>query len=139
MTQKVFLIHGWSVQETTTYQAFHAKLAENGFDPDGRDIPIARLLAIASTDEQARRVAESGAQWTTTSYAKNPNAPRREAGETDPVQRYVDEVILWGCPERVADLLLEYEADKQLNYLLCAPLSNQTFELFTDEVLPRLS
>lgn len=30
--QKVFLIHGWSVKETTTYQALHMKLAEHGFD-----------------------------------------------------------------------------------------------------------
>jgi alkanesulfonate monooxygenase SsuD/methylene tetrahydromethanopterin reductase-like flavin-dependent oxidoreductase (luciferase family) len=119
-------------------QTYDATLRENGFDPEGRDIPVARLMAIAPTDEQARRVAESGAQWTTASYAKNPNAPRGQAGEVDPVQRYVDEVILWGCPERVADLLIEYEEEKQLNYLLCSPLSNQTFELFNDEVLPRL-
>jgi len=30
--QKVYLIHGWSVKETTTYQALHIKLAEHGFD-----------------------------------------------------------------------------------------------------------
>jgi hypothetical protein len=30
--QKVFLIHGWSVTETTTYQALHLRLAEHGFD-----------------------------------------------------------------------------------------------------------
>ncbi len=119
-------------------QLYDTTLEAHGFDPAGRDIPVARLLAIAPTDEQARRVAESGAQWTTTSYAKNPNAAHRHNGETDPVRRYVDEIVLWGCPERVADLLLEYEQDKQLNYLLCSPLSNQTFTLFNDEVLPRL-
>lgn len=30
--QKVFLIHGWSVKDTTTYQSLHIKLAEHGFD-----------------------------------------------------------------------------------------------------------
>lgn len=30
--QKVFLIHGWSVRSTQTYQALHLKLAENGFE-----------------------------------------------------------------------------------------------------------
>jgi len=120
-------------------QKYDSTLRENGFDPEGRDIPVARLLAIAPNDEQARRVAESGAQWTTASYARDPKKLRNQEGETDPVQRYVDEVILWGCPEKVADLLLEYEENKQLNYLLCAPLSNQTFQLFNDEVLPRLS
>ena len=32
MSDMVFLIHGWSVDETTTYQALHLKLAEEGFD-----------------------------------------------------------------------------------------------------------
>ena len=54
------------------------------------------------------------------------------------MQRYVDEVVLWGCPERVADLLIQYEEENKLNYLLCAPLSNQSFQLFNEEVLPRL-
>jgi alkanesulfonate monooxygenase SsuD/methylene tetrahydromethanopterin reductase-like flavin-dependent oxidoreductase (luciferase family) len=119
-------------------QSYDSTLAQHGFDPEGRDIPVARLLAIAPTDEQAQRVAEAGAQWTTGSYIKNPLSAQQQAGEVDPVQRYIDEVILWGCPERVADLLLEYEQDKQLNYLLCSPLSHQTFQLFNDEVLPRL-
>lgn len=30
--EKVFLVHGWSVTETSTYQALHLKLAEAGFD-----------------------------------------------------------------------------------------------------------
>ena len=34
MNTKVFLIHGWSVQETTTYQALHHKLAEQGFEAE---------------------------------------------------------------------------------------------------------
>jgi hypothetical protein len=32
MAEKVFLIHGWSVQETTTYQALHHQLTAHGFD-----------------------------------------------------------------------------------------------------------
>lgn len=123
----------------TKRQTYDATLRENGFAPEGRDIPVARLLAIAPTDEQARRVAEAGAQWTTESYVKKPFALQNKEAERDPVQRYVEDVIVWGCPEKVADLLLEYEEDRQINYLLCAPLSHQTFELFNDEVLPRLS
>jgi alkanesulfonate monooxygenase SsuD/methylene tetrahydromethanopterin reductase-like flavin-dependent oxidoreductase (luciferase family) len=120
-------------------QIYDTALRDNDFDPGGRDIPVARLLAIAPTDEQARRVAETGAQWTTNSYAKNPLSMKPQEGEVDPVQRYVDNVILWGSPERVADLLMQYEAEKQLNYLLCAPLSNQSFQMFNEEVLPRLT
>lgn len=32
MAEKVFLVHGWSVDETTTYQALHKKLDEFGYD-----------------------------------------------------------------------------------------------------------
>jgi hypothetical protein len=31
MGERVFLVHGWSVTETTTYQALHLQLAANGF------------------------------------------------------------------------------------------------------------
>ena len=84
-------------------------------------------------------MAESGAQWTTNSYAKNSLSLKPQDAEVDPVQRYVDNVVLWGSPERVADLLIQYQEEKQLNYLLCAPLSSQTFQMFNDEVLPRIS
>jgi alkanesulfonate monooxygenase SsuD/methylene tetrahydromethanopterin reductase-like flavin-dependent oxidoreductase (luciferase family) len=114
-------------------QVYDRTLAEHGHEVDNRDIPVARLLAIAETEEQARRVAESGAQWTTGGYAKP------IAGGFDPVARYVDEVIIWGTPERVAEQLLQYEEEKQLGYLLCAPLSNQSFTLFNDQVRRRIS
>ncbi len=44
MTERVFLIHGWSVQETTTYQALHKKLAENGFDL--KEIYLGRYISL---------------------------------------------------------------------------------------------
>ena len=124
---------------TAKRELYDSTLASHGHVVEGRDIPVARLLAIAPTDEQARKVAESGAQWTTGSYMKNPMAAKAGKDEIDPVQRYVDHVILWGCPERVADLLVQYEEENKLNYLLCSPLSNQTLNLFNDEVLPRLT
>lgn len=31
MSEKVFLVHGWSVKETTTYQALHLKLRDAGY------------------------------------------------------------------------------------------------------------
>jgi alkanesulfonate monooxygenase SsuD/methylene tetrahydromethanopterin reductase-like flavin-dependent oxidoreductase (luciferase family) len=117
-------------------QLYDAALIEHGFDATGRDIPVARLLAIAPTDEEARVVAEAGAAWTLGGYAK-PIASAM-TGERDPVTRYVEDVIIWGSPERVADQLLEFEAEKQLGYLLCSPLSQQTFTLFNEAVLPRI-
>ncbi|MDA0788150.1 MAG: LLM class flavin-dependent oxidoreductase [Proteobacteria bacterium] len=115
-------------------QLYDATLIRSGHDPADRDIPVARLLAIANDEDQARRVAEAGAQWTTGSYARGPLTN----GAADPVARYVDDVIIWGTPEQVADKLLAYEADRQLGYLLCSPLSHQSFTLFNDQVLPRI-
>ena len=56
MTQKVFLIHGWSVQETTTYQAFHAKLAENGFDL--QEVYLGRYVSLEN-DIEIRDIAKA--------------------------------------------------------------------------------
>ena len=124
----------------TKRNLFDDTLAQHNHSVAGRDIPVARLLAIAPTDEEAKQVAISGAQWTTGSYMKNPMALQKAAEEDDnPVGRYVNDVILWGCPERVADLLIQYEEEKKLNYLLCSPLSNQSFHLFNEEVLKRIS
>jgi alkanesulfonate monooxygenase SsuD/methylene tetrahydromethanopterin reductase-like flavin-dependent oxidoreductase (luciferase family) len=120
-------------------KVYRETLVEHGHEPEGRDLPVARLLAIAPTDDQAREVAEAGAQWTTGSYVKNPLALKKQDNERDPVRRYVDEIILWGSPARVADQLREQQEEGHLNYLLCAPLSNQSFRLFTDEVLPRIA
>ena len=115
-------------------QLYNQTLEEHGHPTGNRDIPVTRLLAIAHDENEARRIAESGAAWTTNSYARDSVA----VGD-DPVSRYVDNVILWGTPERVADQLLQFEEEMLLGHLLCAPLSQQTFTLFNEEVLPRIS
>ena len=109
----------------------------------GRDIPVARLLAVASTSAEAEDTARRGAQWLISSYA-NPgqvvhgsSAPGSQA--PDPVQRYVDDVVIWGTPDQVVDQLRELNETILLDYLMCAPLSHATFELFTDKVLPKLN
>jgi alkanesulfonate monooxygenase SsuD/methylene tetrahydromethanopterin reductase-like flavin-dependent oxidoreductase (luciferase family) len=56
----------------------------------------------------------------------------------DPVQRYLDEVILHGTPNKVGDEILRLRDEIGLDYLLCAPLSHQTFMLLTEKVLPRI-
>ncbi|MGE3358249.1 MAG: LLM class flavin-dependent oxidoreductase [Acidimicrobiia bacterium] len=57
---------------------------------------------------------------------------------SDPVQRYVDEVIVHGSPARVLDELTRLRETMHLDYLLAAPLSHESFELLTHEVLPKL-
>lgn len=125
------LVQAGNPRKMPTYDRL---LAENGHSTANLDIPVERMLAIANNEDEARRIAESGGAWVTDSYAKGSVG----VGD-DPINRYVNDVIIWGTPERVADQLLQFEEEKQLGYLLCAPLSQQTFTLFHEEVLPRIS
>ncbi len=123
-------------------------LEATGASAAGRDIPMARLLAIAPTTAEAEAVARRGASWMLGSYAGGdrkgvgPSADlttSRKGPDVDPVERYVDEVIIWGTPSSVCDQLDELATTLPLDYLLAAPLSQQTFELLTDEVVPRMA
>ena len=57
----------------------------------------------------------------------------------DPVERYVNEVIIHGTADSVIDQIEELKETAQMNYLMCAPLSQDSFTLLTDEVLPALA
>ncbi len=131
---------------------YHAGLTAAGHPATGRTTPIARLIAIAPTDDEAREVARRGAQWTVTSYVgaarrrrslslRPADAPAETEQEAaiDPVERYVDQVIIHGSPGRVVDEILRLNEEIGLDYLLCAPLSHQSFLLLTNEVLPALA
>ncbi|MGH7917537.1 MAG: hypothetical protein ACREQE_08720, partial [Candidatus Binataceae bacterium] len=108
-------------------------LETHGYSIQGRDIPIARFLAIAPTDAQAAEVARRGAQWLLRTYI-DPAI----FGAGDPAQRYLDSVIIHGTPERVADTIARLHEEIHLDYLIGAPLSHETFISFTDKVLPKL-
>lgn len=126
---------------------WHRGMVEHEFDPSGHDIPIARLLAIAPTDAEAEAVARRGAGWMIGSYA-NPNrgnvvgqpGDRPSGGDPDldPIERYIQKVIVWGTPDRVTDELERLRAEIPLGYLMAAPLSNETFRLLADQILPRI-
>ena len=64
-------------------------------------------------------------------------APRTYGGK-EPVQYYVDDVIIHGTPDSVVDQIARLREEIGLNYLMCAPLSRETFRLLADEVVPRL-
>jgi len=100
------------------------KLTAAGFSEAGRDIPIARLVAIAPTAVKAKDVARSGAEWIVNSYLGTEHRPVMQhnfwSASVDPIQRYLDEVILHG------DEILRLREEIGLDYLLCAPLSHQT-------------
>ena len=121
---------------------YREALARHGYSEAGREVPVARLLAVAATDSEAREVARQGAAWTVGSYA-SPKGSRRNEGidlreGEDPVERYVRDVVIHGTPERVADEIISLREEASIEYLMCAPLSHESFMLFTEKVMPRL-
>jgi alkanesulfonate monooxygenase SsuD/methylene tetrahydromethanopterin reductase-like flavin-dependent oxidoreductase (luciferase family) len=118
------------------------RLAAAGFSIAGRDLPVARLVALGKTAAAAAEVARRGAQWIVDSYFGAQHRPVGVADPTapgaDPVARYLDEVILHGTVDSVLDEILRLREEIGLDYLLAAPLSHETFMLLTEQVLPRL-
>ena len=123
---------------------YRDKLAEAGFSDAGRDIPMARLLALASTTGRGRghrapRRAMAGRflRRAAACPSQDQHVQRTYDGK-EPAQHYVDSVILHGTPASVVDQIARLKEEIGLNYLMCAPLSRETFRLLADEVLPRL-
>lgn len=112
---------------------YRAELAAHGHAFAGRDIPMARLIAIAGTDAQAEAIARAGVQWLIKTYVD----PRRFGSDGDPVQRYIDSVVIHGTAERVAEQIARLHEEIGMDYLIGAPLSHETFVALTDRVLPK--
>lgn len=119
------------------------RMAAAGFSAEGRDIPMARLIAIADNAAHAAEIAARGAAWMVGSYVGPQHRPikneQSDIAISDPVARYVADVIIHGTWQAVLDQILSLSETAKLNYLLCAPLSQESFALLTDRVLPRLS
>jgi alkanesulfonate monooxygenase SsuD/methylene tetrahydromethanopterin reductase-like flavin-dependent oxidoreductase (luciferase family) len=122
-------------------RSYREALEKAGHDFGEREIPIGRLVAVAETDAKAEEIARRGAQWTAGAYLpKEALAQFSGKGKpVDPVEHYLEGVVIHGCPERVVDTLLALEEEVPLGYLLLSPLSEKTFGLFTDRVLPHVS
>jgi alkanesulfonate monooxygenase SsuD/methylene tetrahydromethanopterin reductase-like flavin-dependent oxidoreductase (luciferase family) len=102
---------------------------------------MARLIAIDETAEKAREVARRAAQWTVASYV-GASAHRQEVRTfdgKDPIAFYLEDVMLHGTPESVADQIRALETDAGMTYLMAAPLSRRSFTMLTDKVLPRIA
>lgn len=117
-------------------------LAAAGFSDAGRDIPMARLMALAPTMAEAEDIARRGAQWLVDAYAgpqhqKSLQTARNYRGKA-PADYYVDDVIIHGTPESVRERIAQLKEEMNLNYLMCAPLSQSTFRLLAEEVVPHL-
>lgn len=119
------------------------KLKEAGFSDAGREIPMARLIAVDESAEKARDVARRVAQWTVGAYVgpahANVRQEQRSFGGKDPIDFYLEDVMIHGTAESVADQILAFAGEIGMNYLMVAPLSGRSFHLFTEKVLPRIA
>ena len=105
-----------------------------------QDIPIARLMAIAETDEKAERVARAGAEWTVGGYAsgKKSGGPPTALSPADRVEQYVNDIIIHGSPAKVVDQLQELGETLPMDYVMASILSHETFMMLSEEVIPKL-
>jgi len=113
---------------------YRETLESHGHAFAGRELPVARLLAVAPTDREAEAVARAGAAWTVGSYATGPSTG---ASPEARIEQYVRDVVLHGSPERIADEIARLRETIGLDSLMCAPLSHASFLLFTERVLPK--
>jgi len=123
-------------------QHYAVKLADAGYSDAGRDIPMARLVAVDETAEKAREVAKRAAGWMTASYVGRSGNVRQEVrnyGGKDPIDYYLDDVMFHGTADSVADQIAAFAGEIGMNYLMAAPLSGRSFRLLTEQVLPRIA
>src|SRR5262249_7164134 len=102
-------------------EIYRKELEAHDYTMTGRDIPMARLLAVAETEQAAAAIARRGATWLVESYvnpAKAANAvamvtSRHEQSSRilDPVELYLDGIIIYGTPERVCDQLQQFHEE----------------------------
>jgi alkanesulfonate monooxygenase SsuD/methylene tetrahydromethanopterin reductase-like flavin-dependent oxidoreductase (luciferase family) len=120
---------------------YESGLKSAGHTMGARDIPIGRLVAVAPTDAEAEAIARRGAKWTAGAYINKQvlSHIRGDEEDVDPVDHYLRDCVIHGSPERVVDQLRKLEQEVPLGYLLLSPLSEKTFGLFTDQVLPHIA
>jgi alkanesulfonate monooxygenase SsuD/methylene tetrahydromethanopterin reductase-like flavin-dependent oxidoreductase (luciferase family) len=126
--------HATDAQMGAARRNYLAALTDAGHSATGRETPMARLLAIASTDAEAERIARQGAKWLLDSYID----PKVLSHAGNPLDWYVDSVVIHGTPERVTDRIAGIRDELGFEYLIGAPLSHETFLAFTDKVVPKL-
>jgi alkanesulfonate monooxygenase SsuD/methylene tetrahydromethanopterin reductase-like flavin-dependent oxidoreductase (luciferase family) len=131
------------------YSRYLDGLRDAGHPVTGRAIPMARFIAVAPSDAQAREIAMKGARQTVASmrgatrrsYSNKIHLASAEEKSRDlrsPEERYVQDTIIHGSPSRVAEIIRELQETIGLHYLLCVPFSHGSFLSFTEEVIPKL-
>jgi alkanesulfonate monooxygenase SsuD/methylene tetrahydromethanopterin reductase-like flavin-dependent oxidoreductase (luciferase family) len=117
-------------------------LRQAGYSDAGREIPMARLIAVDETAGKARAVAKRVAEWTIAAYVgpKHGNVRQevRNFGDKNPIEFYLDDVMIHGTAESVAEQIQSFGEEIGMTYLMAAPMSARSFQLLTDKVLPQI-
>ncbi|MCE2559350.1 MAG: LLM class flavin-dependent oxidoreductase [Acidobacteria bacterium] len=140
--------HGRIAEKRELYRQI---LEQHGHSIEGREIPMARLIACAPTRAEAEQIARQGAEWTVGSHRKKGVRAARvktrlnrelsdlaqdhifvDSAEQSAIDRYLNGVIIYGTPDELVDEIARLKEEMFLDYLLLAPL-------ITDEVLPRVA
>jgi len=127
-------------------ELYHQVMQANGHVVGNRDLPIVRYVALAETRAEAEAVARSSSGWTVGAYANPSKTAHLGTGaaafttqtKVDPVERYINDVAIFGTAPEVVDRLKQLEAEIPMNYLMLAPMSHDSFLRFTKDVLPKL-
>jgi alkanesulfonate monooxygenase SsuD/methylene tetrahydromethanopterin reductase-like flavin-dependent oxidoreductase (luciferase family) len=136
--------HQTFAENAANQQRYRQELEAHGHSIAGRDLPIARLVAVADTDAAAEATARAGVDWIAGSYIN----PSKASAITRPghamtmdrqerLERYISSCVIHGRPERVIDQIERLRSEMYLDYLMIAPLSHTSFMMFTEKVLPR--
>jgi len=147
--------HGSHADIATKHALYAEEIEKAGYSLEGRVIPMARNIALGGTQDEAETIARRGAEFMFGAYlppgvgsATGSRSPQKTVSaassddevsaraHADRVEHYVNDVVICGTPEKVIDDLQRMEEQLPLDYLMCAPLSHSSFELFTEKVLP---
>lgn len=128
-------------------ELYRQELEAAGFTIEGRQIPMARFVAVAESDAAAEEIARRGAEWLAGTYmspgkATRPASPDQAILTMDPqakIDRYLASVMIHGSPERVIDHIARLRDEMHLDYLMLAPLSHKSFLTFTEKVMPHFT
>jgi len=139
--------HSTFVENAGHYELYRSELETYGHSIAGRDIPMARLVAVADTDADAEEIARAGVSWIGGAYMNaskvtNPGLKDQSVLTMDrnsQIARYIESVVIHGCPKRVIDKIEQLREEMYLDYLMIAPLSHSSFIQFTEKVMPHFA
>ena len=113
------------------------RLRAAGFSIDGRDLPMARLLALGDTEAEAEEVARRGADGSSirisvrnTTRSASRTRPRRARTRSSAISTALSSTVR---SKSVLDRILRLREEIGLDYLLAAPLSHRSFMLLTEK------